>query len=85
MLDNELSNDCPKKEGLPPRDRNAEVPEHAGASKIWMGGIIAVCAVLALIMFGRSGDNGNTASTSFNTEPGVTTGSAPATPSKTAR
>jgi hypothetical protein len=56
------------------------VPEHAGTSEIWMGGVIAVCAVLALIMFGRSGNNSNTASTSFNSEPGLTTGAAPATP-----
>jgi hypothetical protein len=79
MLDNELS-----KQGLPPRDRNADVPEHANQanrSTIWMGGIIAVCAVLALLMFG-SGNN-NTASNSLNTEPGMTTGATPGAPGAT--
>ena len=47
MLDNERFNDT-LKEGLPPRERNADVPEHAGTSKIWMGGIIDVCALVAL-------------------------------------
>jgi hypothetical protein len=81
MLDNERF-DEPLKEGLPPRDRSADVPEHAGTSKIWMGGIIAVGALVALIMFGRPGNNGNSA---MNTEPGVTTGAAPAAPSKPAQ
>jgi len=82
MLDNERPEDR-LREGLPPRDRNADVPEHTGTSEIWLGGIIAVFAVLALVMFGRSGNNGNTAS--FNIEPGMTTGAAPATPSKPAQ
>jgi hypothetical protein len=82
MLDNELS-----REGLPPRDRNADVPEHAGnasSGAVWMGGIVAVCAVIALIMFGGSGYN-NTASHSLNTQPGTTTGAAPATPPQKVR
>jgi hypothetical protein len=79
MPDHELP-----KEGLPPRDRNADVPQHANSGSIWMGGIIAVCAVVALLMFGGSGNN-NTASNSLNTEPGTTTGAAPATPSTTRR
>jgi hypothetical protein len=76
MLDCELP-----KEGLPPRDRNADVPEHANnanSGAIWMGGIVAICAVIALIMFAGSGNN--TASNSLNTEPGTTTGAAPAMP-----
>jgi hypothetical protein len=82
MLDNDLS-----KEGLPPRDRNADVPEHAdhgNRGAVWMGGIIAVCVVIALIIFGGSGTN-NTASNSLNTEPGTTTGAAPTTPPQKAR
>jgi hypothetical protein len=72
------------KGGLPPRDRNADVPEHAQSGAIWMGGIIAVCAVVVLLMLGGSGDN-NTASNSLNTGPGMTTGATPATPPKDAR
>jgi hypothetical protein len=82
-----LDNDLPKeglKEGLPPRERNALVPEHANSGTVWMGGVIAVCAVIALIMFGSSGNN-STASKAPNTEPGMTTGAAPATPSKDGR
>ena len=82
MLDNELP-----KEGLPPRDRNADVPEHVdhtNSGAVWMGGIITVCMVIALIMFGGSGNN-NTASNPPNTEPGTTTGSAPATSPQKAR
>jgi hypothetical protein len=81
-----LDNDLPKeglKEGLPPRERSAHVPEHANSGTVWMGGVIAVCAVVALILFG--GGNSNMASNSPNTEPGMTTGSAPATPSKDGR
>jgi hypothetical protein len=72
------------KEGLPPRDRNADVPEHASSSGVLMGGIIAVGAVVALLMFGGSG-NQHTASNSLNTEPGTTTGAAPAAPSREMR
>jgi hypothetical protein len=88
MLDNELPRKDVKKslkEGLPPRDRNADVPEHANTGTIWVGGVIAVCAVVALVMFGGSGNNSNTASNSPNTGPGMTTGAAPATPSKDGR
>lgn len=70
------------KEGLPPRDRNADIPEHANSGTVWMGGIIAVSAVVALLMFGGSGSR-NTASNSLNTAPGVTTGAAPAVPKET--
>ena len=73
-----------KKECLPPRDRNADVPEHANSSSVVMGGIIAVGAVVALLMFGGSG-NQHTASNSLNTEPGMTTGAAPAAPSRQVR
>jgi hypothetical protein len=83
MLDNQFP-EQELKQGLPPRDHDAHVPEHANSSTVWMGGIIAVCAVLALVMFGGSG-NRNSASNSPNTEPGVTTGAAPATPSKESR
>jgi hypothetical protein len=88
MLDNELPKTGLKdgfKDGLPPRNRNADVPEHANRGTIWMGGVIAVCTVVALIMFGSSGNNSNTASNSTNTGPGVTTGAAPTTPSKDGR
>ena len=82
-----LDNDLPKeglKDGLPPRERNADVQEHANSGTTWMGGVIAVCALVALIMFGSSGNN-NTASNSPSAEPGMTTGAAPATPSKDGR
>ena len=65
------------KEGLPPRDRNADVPEHANSRGVLLGGIIAVGAVVALLMFGGSGRQ-HSASNSLNTEPGTTTGAAPA-------
>ena len=74
MLDNEL----PPKEGLPPRERNADVPEHAGADApiVWIGGAIAIAAVLALVTFGGTG------SSNLNTEPGMTTGAAPSAAQK---
>ena len=82
-----LDNDLPKKglkDGLPPRERSADVPDPANSGTVWMGGVIAVCAVVALIMFGSSGNN-NTASNSPNAEPGMTTGAAPATPPRDGR
>ena len=70
------------KNGLPPRERNADVPEHASNSTIWMG-VIAVSAVVALLTFGSSHVNDTTASNpGLNTQPGTTTGAAPAAPSK---
>jgi hypothetical protein len=67
------------KEGLPPRDRTAHVPEHANSGTIWMCGAIAVLAVLALVMFGgtRTASNPN-----VNTEQALTTGAAPASSPK---
>ena len=65
-------------------ERNADVQEHANSGTTWMGGVIAVCALVALIMFGSSGNN-NTASNLPSAEPGMTTGAAPATPSKDGR
>ena len=72
------------RKGLPPRDRNADMPEQANNGTIWMGGIIALCALVALIMFGGSGHQ-NTASSSLNSERGMTTGAAPTRPSETPR
>jgi hypothetical protein len=83
MLDNELP-----KGGLPPRDRNADVPEHASNANrraVCMGGIVAICVVIALIMFGDGSGYNNTASNSLNTEPGTTTGAAPAASPQKAR
>lgn len=57
------------RKGLPPRDRNADMPEQANNGTIWMGGIIALCALVALL----------------NSERGMTTGAAPARPSDTSR
>jgi hypothetical protein len=70
------------KEGLPPRDRNAKVPEHANSSAVWMGGVIAVFAVLALVLFGNTRTNDIASSPNLNTEQGMTTGAAPASSSK---
>jgi hypothetical protein len=80
MRDNEYVRDH-LKEGLPPREHNAEVPAHTNGSTIWLSGIIAACAIVALLMFGNSGRY-SSVSNSPNTEPGVTTGAAPA-PSQT--
>ena len=75
MLDNEL----PPREGLPPRGRNADTPEHANDSTVWTGGAIAMLAVLALLAFGSPRWNTTTASNpELNTAPGMTTGAAPA-------
>lgn len=72
-----------RKEGLPPRDRNADVPEHANSPIIWMAGAIVACAVVALVLFGTTRPNDTTASNpKLDTAPGTTTGSAPASPSK---
>ena len=67
------------KEGLPPRDRSAHLPEHANSGTVWIGVAIAVFAVLALVMFGgtRTASNPN-----LNTEQGMTTGAAPTSASK---
>ena len=72
MPDNEYVRDH-LKEGLPPREHNADAPVHANGSTVWLSGIIAACAVVALLMFGNSGSY-NSASNEPNTEPGVTTG-----------
>lgn len=73
MPDNEDFTDL--KGGLPPREHNADVPVHANNSTVWLSGLIAACAVVALLMFGNSGRY-NSASTAPNTAPGVTTGAA---------
>ena len=73
MPDNEDFRDL--KGGLPPREPNADVPVQANGSTIWLSGVIAACAVVALLMFGNSGRY-NGASTAPNTAPGVTTGAA---------
>jgi hypothetical protein len=79
MLDNEL----PPRDGLPPRSHNADTPEHASDSTVWMGGVIAVLAVLALLAFGSL--RWNTTTADLNTAPGVTTGAAPSSPPKDTR
>jgi hypothetical protein len=81
MPDNEYVRDH-LKEGLPPREHNAEVPVHADGSTIWLSGIITACAIVALLVFGNSGHYGNSASNAPNTEPGVTTGAAPTSAQK---
>lgn len=82
MLDNEL----PPKEGLPPRGRNADTPEHANNSTVWMAGVIAVFVVLALLAFGGPRWSTTTASSpDLNTTPGTTTGSAPTSAPKDTR
>jgi hypothetical protein len=71
------------KQGPPPRDRNAEVPEHATSTTAWVAGAIAVFAVLGLVLFGTTRTNDTTASgPNINTEQGMTTGTAPASPQK---
>lgn len=66
-----------EKHELPPRERNADVPEHASGSTVWMG-VIAVLAVAALLTFGTSRVNDTTASNGgLNSQPGTTTGAAP--------
>ena len=68
--------------GLPPREHNADVPEHASNGALWMG-LIAMCAVLGLLMFGTSRTDDTIASNPvLNMQPGTTTGAAPAAPSK---
>ena len=69
-------------QGLPPRERNADVPEHASSSTLWMG-VITIFAVVALLTFGTSHLNDTTASNpGLNTEPGTTTGAASSAPSR---
>jgi hypothetical protein len=71
------------KQGLPPRDRNADVPEHATSTTTWVMGAIAVFAVLGLVLFGTSRTNDITASNpNLNTEQGMTTGATPSSPQK---
>lgn len=71
------------KPGLPPRDRNAAVPEHAGRTRLWIGGVIALFALLGLALFGTTRMNDTTASNSnLDAEPGTTTGAAPASSPK---
>lgn len=69
-------NDKLPKAGLPPRERNADVPAHASSGTVWIGGVIAAGAVLALLMFGSG--NSHLASNSSQFAPGTTTGLAPA-------
>jgi hypothetical protein len=49
------------KQGLPLRERNADMPEHTSNDALWMG-IIAVLAMVALLTFGTSHVNDTTAS-----------------------
>ena len=63
------------KEGLPPREHNADGPVHHNSSTIWLSGVIAACALVSLLMFGNS-SRYNSASNAPNTAPGVTTGTA---------
>jgi hypothetical protein len=64
-------------------DRNAEVPEQANSATVWMGGVIALCAVLALVLFGSPRASNTASNPNLNPAPGMTTGSAPASPAKT--
>lgn len=78
-----LESDEVNKHGLPPRDRNADMPEHVSSPILWMGGVIIVFAVLGLVLFGTTRMNDTTASNANqNAEQGTTTGSAPAAPPK---
>jgi hypothetical protein len=71
------------KPGLPPRDRNAVVPEHAGHARLWIGGVIVLFALLGLVLFGTTRMNDSTASDpNLNAEGGTTTGAAPASPAE---
>lgn len=83
MLDDEVPAKS-LKEGLPPRDRNADVPEHSNSGAVWVGAVVALCAVLALLMFAGAGSH-DTASNAPRAAQGVTTGQAPARPSDNAR
>jgi hypothetical protein len=68
-----------RREGLPPRGHSADVPEHASSRPVWIGGAIALMAVLGLVLFGTTRMNDTTASNpNLNAEQGVTTGAAPA-------
>ena len=77
MLDNEL----PPREGLPPRGHNADTPEHANDSTVWMAGAVAAFGVLALLAFGSP----RWTNPDLDTAPGVTTGSAPSSAPKDTR
>ncbi len=68
------------KQGLPPRDHNAELPERATSATTWAMGAIAVFAVLGLVLFGTSRSGDITASSPNHQ--GMTTGAAPASPQK---
>ena len=71
------------RQGLPPRDHNADVPEHATSTTTWVIGAATVLAVLGLVVFGTSRSNDITASSpNLNTEQGMTTAAAPASPPK---
>ena len=73
-----------EKEGLPPRDRNADVPEHTNNVIAWMAGAIIVCSLIAIVLFGTMRME-TPSGAKLNTAPGMTTGSAPASPSKPAQ
>jgi hypothetical protein len=67
------------KQGLPPRDHSAELPERATSPTTWAMGAITVFAVICLVLFGTSRSGDITAS---SPNQGVTTGAAPASPQK---
>jgi hypothetical protein len=69
------------KQGLPPRDRNADVPEHANNAAMWIGAVVAIFALLGLVLFATTRMNDTTAiNPNLATE--GTMGAAPAPPAK---
>jgi hypothetical protein len=69
------------KQGLPPRERNADVPEHADNAAMWIGAAVALFALLGLVLFATTRMNDSTAlNPNLATE--GTTGTAPAPPVK---
>ncbi|MDQ8729502.1 hypothetical protein [Bradyrhizobium sp. LHD-71] len=72
------------KNGLPPRERNADVTERGSNPIAWTAGLIIACAIAALALFGttRTNDTTTASDPTLNTAPGTTTGSVPAPPSK---
>jgi hypothetical protein len=66
-----------EKHGLPPRERNADVPQSTDGAFSWLAGVIVLCTVLGLVLFGTTRMNDSTASNpNLNGESGMTTGTA---------
>jgi hypothetical protein len=71
--------------GLPPREHSADAPESADSPFMWIAGVITVFVLIGLVLFGTIGRENNASNANLNTEPGVTTGAAPTSPSKPGR